>query len=82
MNEVGVSVFHYGEMKSFLELVCSVYGGEERRGLCRVLVGKPEGKRSLGRPRRRWKDRIFRKCDVGVWTGSSWLRIGTGGGHL
>jgi len=27
----------------------------------------------------RW---IFRKCDVGVWTGSSWLRIGTGGEHL
>ena len=27
----------------------------------------------------RW---IFRKWDVGLWTGSSWLRIGTGGGHL
>jgi len=27
----------------------------------------------------RW---IFRKWDVGVWTGSSWLRIGTGGGQL
>jgi len=27
----------------------------------------------------RW---IFRKQDVGVWTGSSWLRIGTGAGHL
>ena len=26
--------------------------------------------------------RIFRKWDVGVWTASSWLRIGTGGGHL
>jgi len=25
---------------------------------------------------------IFRKWDVGVWNGSSWLRIGTGGGHL
>jgi len=25
---------------------------------------------------------IFSKWDVGVWTGSSWLRIGTGGGHL
>jgi len=25
---------------------------------------------------------IFRKWDVGVWTGLSWLRIGTGGGHL
>ena len=27
----------------------------------------------------RW---IFRKWDVGIWTGSSWLRIGTRGGHL
>jgi len=27
----------------------------------------------------RW---IFRKCDVGAWTGSNWLRIGTGGGHI
>ena len=27
----------------------------------------------------RW---ILRKWDVGVWTGSSWLRVGTGGGHL
>ena len=26
--------------------------------------------------------RIFRKCDVGEWTGSIWLRTGTGGGHL
>jgi len=25
---------------------------------------------------------VFRKWDVGAWTGSSWLRIGTGGGHL
>ena len=30
----------------------------ERRGLCRVLVGKPEGKRPLGRPRFRWEDNI------------------------
>jgi len=28
------------------------------RGVCRVLVGKPEGKRPLGRPRRRWEDNI------------------------
>ena len=31
---------------------------EEGRGAHKVLVGKPEGKRSLGRPRRRWEDNI------------------------
>ena len=35
---------------------CSTYG--ERRGVYRGLVGKPEGKRSLGRPRLGWKDNI------------------------
>ena len=35
---------------------CSVY--RRRRGVYRVLVGKPEGKRPLGRPRRRWEDNI------------------------
>ena len=30
----------------------------EERGACRVLVGKPEGRRPLGRPRRRWADNI------------------------
>ena len=30
----------------------------ERRGLYRILVGKPEGKRPLGRPRRKWEDKI------------------------
>jgi hypothetical protein len=51
----------------------------ERRGVYRVSVEKPEGKRPLRRPRFRW---IFRKWDVGVWTELSRLRIGTGGGHL
>ena len=35
---------------------CSTYG--ERRGVYRVLVGKPEGKRPLGRPSRRWEASI------------------------
>jgi hypothetical protein len=51
----------------------------------RVLVAKPEGKRPLGRTRRRWEDNIkadFRKWDVGLLTGLSWLRIETSGGHL
>ena len=56
----------------------------ERRGANRVLVGKPEGKRLLGRPRRRWEDIlkwIFERLD-GAWTGLIWFRIGTGGGLL
>jgi hypothetical protein len=47
----------------------------------RALVGKPEGKRPLERPSHRWEDIlrwIFRKWDVGVWTGLSWLRIECG----
>jgi hypothetical protein len=57
----------------------------EERVVHRLLVGKPEGKRPFGRPRRRWEDNI--KMDVQeiggvVETGWSWLRIVTGGGHL
>jgi hypothetical protein len=57
----------------------------EGRGAYTILVGRPEGRRSLGRPRRRWEDNI--KMDLqgvgwGAWTGLMWLRIGTGGGLL
>jgi hypothetical protein len=58
----------------------------EDRGVHRVLVGKPEERRPLGRPRHRWKDNI--KTDlskvVGGFLGTEWslLRIGTDGGHL
>jgi hypothetical protein len=56
----------------------------EGRCLHRVLVGKPEGKSTLGRPRRRWVDNIKMNLQEvgGGGTGWSWLRIGTGGGHL
>ena len=62
---------------------CSTYG--KRRGIYRVVVGKSEGKRPLGRPRFRSEDNIkldLQEVGYGVWTLSNWLRIGTGGGHL
>jgi hypothetical protein len=62
---------------------CSTYG--ERRSVDRFMVGKPEGKRPLGIPRRRWENNIkldLQEVDVGVWTRSRRLRIGTVGGHL
>ena len=57
----------------------------EKRGVHRFLVGNPEGNRPLGRLRLRWQDKVkmdFRKWDIRVWTGSSWLAKRTGGGHL
>ena len=62
---------------------CSAYGRQERR--IQGLEGKPERKKPLVIPGCRWEDnikRIFRKWDERVWTGSSWIRIRTGGGHL
>jgi hypothetical protein len=55
---------------------------EEKRNTYRILVGKPEGKRSLGREKRRWVDNvkwILEKLDGMVWTGSIWIRIRTNG---
>jgi hypothetical protein len=55
--------------------------GEERK-MYKVLVGKPEGNRPLGRPRHRWDDGIrmdLRETGWRVWNGFDWLRIGTGG---
>ena len=62
-----------------------VAGTGERKGVYRVLVGKPEGKRPLGRPRSRMEDDIkldLQEVGLGAWTGSSWLRIERGAGHL
>jgi hypothetical protein len=48
----------------------------------KILVGNPEGKRPLGRPRRRWVDNIKMDLREIVWVGLIWLRIGTSGGLL
>jgi hypothetical protein len=57
----------------------------ETRKAYKLLVGKPEGKRPIGRPRRRWVDNIrLHLGEVGWgdvdWAGLVWLRIGTDGG--
>jgi hypothetical protein len=57
----------------------------EGRNVYRILMGRPEGKRPLERPRRRWEDGIrmdLREIDWGVWSGFTLLRIGTSGGLL
>ena len=57
----------------------------ERRDVYRVLVGKPEGKRPLARPRRRWEDNIkmdLQEVGLGAMDRNELAQIGTDGGHL
>jgi hypothetical protein len=56
----------------------------ERRGAYRALVGKPEGRRPLGKPRGRWEYNIKMDLREVGWGSMDWiwLRIGTGGGLL
>ena len=51
----------------------------ERKAACTVLMRKPEGKRPVGKPRRRWVDNIrciLKKSVARSWIGLIWLRIG------
>jgi hypothetical protein len=57
----------------------------EMRDVYSVLVGKPEGKRPLGRPRCGWEDNVLVDLQEGgvvAWTGLIWLRIGIVGWRL
>jgi hypothetical protein len=47
----------------------------EKRNAYRILVGKPEGKRPLGRPRRMWVDNIKMDLRVVEWGGMDWIAL-------
>jgi hypothetical protein len=47
----------------------------ERRGAQRALVGKPEGRRPLGRPRRRWEDNIKMNLREVGWGDLDWIDL-------
>ena len=51
----------------------STYG--ERRGVCRILMGKPEGRRHNGRPRHRWEDYIKMDLQEVGCGGMDWIEL-------
>lgn len=61
---------------------CSIYKAHE---ICisNIRLEKPRRRNHFGRSRRRWTTLIslLRKVDVRVWSGSNWLKTGTGGGY-
>jgi hypothetical protein len=50
-------------------------GEKKKKNAYRVLVGKPEGMRSLGRPRRRWVDNIKMNIKKIEWGGMDWIDL-------
>jgi len=69
-------------IKSRMRWVGHVAHMGERRGIDRGFVGKPEGKRTLGRPRCRREENINMDLQEVGCGGGSWISKGTGGGHL
>jgi len=55
----------------------------KKRATYRALVGKPKGKRPLGKPKRGWKDKMdLQEMGWGAGTGLIWFRTGAGDGLL
>jgi len=72
-------------MKSKMSWAWHILHVGEGRGVYRVYVEQPDGKRQLGRPRRRWEGNIKMDLQEVGWEASIgliWLKIGTGGGHF
>jgi hypothetical protein len=52
---------------------CSTHG--DKKNTYRILVGKPEGNKSVGRPRRRWEDNIRMDLREIGWGGMDWIDL-------
>jgi hypothetical protein len=63
----------YEHWKNYMSRACRAYG--ERRSSYRILVGKPEGGRPLGRPRPRWEDNINMDLQEVGCGGMDWIEL-------
>ena len=78
-------LFNIQQLEALPTLFIFVLYLSQNGGAYRFLVGKPEVKRLVRRPRRRWMDNVrmdLQEVDVGMWTGMGKTRIETCGGLL
>jgi hypothetical protein len=61
------------QIKNEMGGACSTYG--EKRDAYRILVGRPDRRRQLGRPRRRWEDNIKMDLQEVGWVGMNWIEL-------
>ena len=79
LNDLYCSPILFGVIKSrLMRRAGHVMRMGERRGVYRVLVGKPEGKKLLGRPRRRWEDNIKMDLQEVGCRGMDWIELAQG----
>jgi hypothetical protein len=77
--------FNFKATRKYFEFWDNSFSDSVLESNQRVFVEKPEEKRPLGRPRRRWEDNIkinLQEVEGVMGNGCSWLRIRTGGGHM
>ena len=75
LNELHSSPNNIRVIKLRMRLARHVARIRKRRDAYRVLIGKPVGKRPLGRPRRRWEDNIKLDLEEVNWFGMDWTDL-------
>jgi hypothetical protein len=69
-------MYSISALRSFILALCGNFLSiREKRGAYRALMGKPEGRRPLGRPRRRWDDNIKKDLREVGWEGVDWIDL-------
>jgi hypothetical protein len=76
LRSITLKMRNHEDEKDEIDRACSTNG--EKRSVFRIMVGKPEGKRPLGRTRHRWADDIEINLRERGWDGMDWIELAQG----
>jgi hypothetical protein len=75
MTSILITKYYWGNQIEKNEMVGHAAHMAEKRGAYRILVGRPEGRQALERPRRRWEYNIKMDLQEVVWVGMDWIEL-------